>query len=238
MDIEAARAERPWEGKGHDRLVLMEDIGRFALFDGASQAMASDIAAATFREQHAGVDEFSLPFLNDVFALIQQNILRFGDNLPERYQHLKGQISTTGTAVGIRTLPNNHNSSVLEYVHAGDSSLWMFDHDSDILRKLTRDEIIGNSPDNCLPNTRNWLGALGHRLEQRLGFPLKTGRATLALFSDGVSSYETQEGSLTKEKLEEILRSTDNTPGSKATQIIQNSSIKDDASVIVVEVEQ
>lgn len=234
MDIEVGQAERPFQDKGHDRLVVLEDLGRFAIFDGAGQAMASEIAARTFREEHADTDESSLPFLHDVFTLIQAHILRFYDELPEAYKHLRGKILTTGTALGLRTLPNG--SSILEYAHAGDSSLWAFDHGSDSLSKLTRDEIIGSDPYNCWPNVRNWLGAPEHQLEQWLGMPLTSEHLSLVLFSDGVGSYDAQEGAITRKRLEEILRSPTYTPESKANQIIQSSSVKDDASAIVVEV--
>lgn len=239
MHIEAAKSERPWADKGHDRVVLLEDMGRFALFDGAGQAMASDIALETFTSQHSehvSSDSRPLPFLNDVFGEIHARILKFQEEIAEaKYSRYAKNIVTTGTALGLRTLTNGSRTPILELAHAGDSSLWMLDRDAGSLTKLTHDDIIGSEPENCIPDIRNWLGGEGHVLTQWFGRPLRASRAVFALFSDGVGSYEDHGGAITEWNLQEIMASNASVQN-KADWIIGASSIRDDASAIVVEV--
>ncbi|HVX47798.1 MAG TPA: hypothetical protein VHA05_00355 [Candidatus Saccharimonadales bacterium] len=239
MLIEAARAERPRAGKDHDRLEMLPDLGRFALFDGAAQAMASDIAAQVFADQHRQYDAttgFPLPLLNEVFEEIHKRIQEFqGEEAVVKALGDKAKnIVTTGTALGLRQLENSRGTVIREYAHAGDSSLWMFDYDAGQLIKLTEDEVIGNDSENCLPDIRNWLGSPEHELTQWLGTPLKTDHAAFALMSDGVTSFEAKRGKVDEPEIEEILRG-DASPRSKADRLISASAVRDDASVIVVE---
>lgn len=239
MLIEAAKAERPRAGKGHDRMVMLEGLGRFALFDGAGQAMASDVAAQVFTDQHLEYDAlpgFPLPLLNEVFEKIHEEIQNFQKDkeVVEILGDKAKNIMTTGTALGIRELANDAATPIIEYAHAGDSSLWMFDCDTGRLLKLTKDDIIGNDPENCMPDVRNWLGAPDHELTQWLGVPLRTSRAIFALSSDGVTSFESRHGTVDESQMKEILASKAS-PQTKADHIISTAAVRDDASVIVME---
>jgi serine/threonine protein phosphatase PrpC len=219
--IEAAKAEMPSPSEDHDRSVLLQDIGRFAVFDGAGQHLASDIAEKTFRESHTN----SVPLLREVFGGIQSELLKFQNNLPDEYWHLRGLVLTTGTAMSI-----DIGSNKFEYAHAGDSSLYMFDFDSEELRSVTRQEIIGKSPD-----LNNFLGAFRHRLNQ-YGTVSLPEHAAFTLFSDGVGDKTKPRGSITEDQVGEIL-SSDISCQEKADEILRASSIRDDKSVIVVEIQ-
>lgn len=231
MHIEAASAERPFrpsEGN-QDRLVLLSEIGRFALFDGTGQDFASDLAAKVFIEKHAhnGVNgDCTLPLLRDVFGEIQQQILQENLRVHEKQPELANNwLATTGTAIGIRGMTvEGVKVPTLQHAHAGDSSLWRLDHDKDHLSKVTHDSQVDN-----------FLGWPNHILGDHdwSGFNL-LGRTSLALLSDGITSDEMPTGAIEADGLHEILRS-DASPQVKANEILAASSVKDDASVIIIE---
>ncbi|HEX5455856.1 MAG TPA: SpoIIE family protein phosphatase [Candidatus Saccharimonadales bacterium] len=218
MYIEAGKAERPVEGQ--DRLVLLEDLGRFAVFDGAGNAIASSLAAKVFREQQEGV---SLPSLGEVFERVQEGLMEYQDNLSEAYKYLRGFILTTGTALGIGT-----DTSDLEFAHAGDSAMCMFDFEARRLSGVTRQDVIGHRAD-----VDNFLGSPRHILTQ-YGSVTAPEHVALALFSDGVGDKANPEGAVTEGQMVEIL-GAELSCDEKAEQIIEASSINDDRAVIVVE---
>lgn len=220
MSIEAGIAERPYEGKGHDRLVLFEDLGRFAVFDGAGQAIASSLAAKVFREQHEGD---TVPPLKEVFERVQAGLMNYQDHLSEDYKYLRGLILTTGTAVGI-----NPDEETFDFAQAGDSAMYMFDFGSDELTGVTRQEVIGPYPDIA-----NFLGSPEHILSQYGKVPLPE-HSAFVLFSDGVGDKANPEGAVTEATMADILGS-DGTPVQKAEEILDASSINDDRAVIVIE---
>lgn len=220
MSIEAGIAERPLENKGHDRLVLFEDLGRFAVFDGAGQAIASSLAAKIFREQH---EEEPLPPLREVFESIQAGLMDYHDKLPETYEYLRGLVLTTGTAVGI-----NADTNTFDYAQAGDSAMYMFDFGSSELTGVTRQEVIGTRPD-----IDNFLGSPRHILTQHGEAPLPE-HAAFVLFSDGVGDKANPEGAVTERQIAEIL-GAGLTCEQKAGEILEASAISDDRAVIVIE---
>lgn len=228
MHIEAAKAERPLPNHGDDRVVLLPQLGRFALFDGAGQSMASDIAADTFREQH-GQAQDSPPRLNDVFNMINSRLLEFNGAIPDKYWRAQGNVRTTGVAVGIRTFGESP-ALCLEHAHAGDSSIHLFDHKAERLSRLTRDEWY-----------HNFLGSDQYQLEQWGGRKLLSPHISLALFSDGVGSEEDNEwnsnGGITADALRSILADYASCED-KAQRILEASRINDDRSVIVIEATQ
>jgi serine/threonine protein phosphatase PrpC len=215
MYIEAGRAERPVEGQ--DRLVLLEDLGRFAVFDGAANAIASSLAAKIFCEQSAGDS------LREVFERIQGSIMEYQDNLSEAYKYMRGLILTTGTALEIGTDTND-----LGFAHAGDSAMCMFDFETRMLSGVTRQDVIGHRAD-----TDNFLGSPRHILTQ-YGKIAAPEHVALALFSDGVGDKANPEGAITDGQMAEIL-GAELSCDEKAEQIIEASSINDDRAVIVVE---
>ncbi len=220
MHLRAAQLERPLPEKNHDRLVMATEHGRFAVFDGASNAEASTLAAEVFEAQLSYDNPCSSP-LTSVFTLIQRSLLeRFG-----------GRHLTTGTAIDIQRSGDSNGTATLNFAHAGDSSLYLFDRQAFSLTKLTRDE----AP--ILPNgavdARNFLGASLHTLQQ-YGDLILPRCATLALFSDGIGDSAPREGGVSEETLAEIL-SADEPCRQKARKILDASQIIDDASIIVVE---
>lgn len=227
MNIEAGKAERPLPNHGDDRLVLMPELGRFALFDGIGP-FSGDIAANTFKAQHSG--DSDLPLLSDVFATIQSEILKFCHELPEKHKVLRNYIRTTGTAFGVRVYGNS-TTPWLEFAHVGDSSLHMFDHESARLSRVTHDEW----PDR-------FLGSGKYQLRQYGGFVLSP-HVTLAAFSDGIGSEEGNmwqsqtENGITEAVLKDILAGGASCED-KARRILEASKINDDKSVIVIEARQ
>jgi hypothetical protein len=220
MSIEIGAAELPLKEKGHDRLVLLEDLGRFAVFDGAGNAIASSLAAKIFREEHEGD---SLPSLREVFERVQAGLMDYHDKLPEEYQYTRGLVLTTGTALDIDAHTND-----LGFAHAGDSAMYMFDFEAESLSRVTRQEVIGTRPD-----VDNFLGSPRHRLTQH-GSVAAPEHVALALFSDGVGDKANPEGAITEGQMAEIL-GAELSCDEKAEKIIEASSINDDRAVIVVE---
>ncbi|HVX23859.1 MAG TPA: SpoIIE family protein phosphatase [Candidatus Saccharimonadales bacterium] len=218
MQTQAASAERPVAHKAHDRLTIISDLGRFAVFDGAGNPFASTLAQNVFNKMH---ESEQLPTLRRTFAMIQDLLLR----------RLNGQMLTTGTAAGIRH-DKVSATTWLDYAHAGDSSLVIHDHTTGATTKLTRDDSF-RDPATGITFAPNFLGAAGHTLEQCNTIPLPR-RATLALFTDGITDDTHPRRGLQDSTLEMIMASQD-TPTAKARAILGGSRINDDASVIVIE---
>ncbi len=223
MYIEVGSAERPLEEKGHDRIVLFEDLGRFAVFDGAGQPVASDVAEKVFRKEHL---DSAPPSLKEVFIRIQAGLMEYQESLSEEDQYMKGFILTTGAALGI-----DQETEKFQYAHAGDSAMYMLNHDSSTLSGVTRQEVIGHYAD-----VENFLGHPRHILCQ-YGEAAISGDVSFVLFTDGVGDRANPRGAITPASIQKILASEDS-PQYKAEQIINGSSINDDRAVIVVDCHQ
>lgn len=220
MYIEVGKAERPLKTEGHDRLVLLEDLGRFAVFDGAGNAIASSLAAKIFRDEHR---QPTLPGLRQVFERIQSGLMDYQDQLSEEYRYMRGLVLTTGTALGIKADAGN-----IEFAHAGDSAMYMFDFGARKLSGITRQDVIGHRAD-----TDNFLGSPRHIMTQ-YGDIAVPEHVALALFSDGVGDKANPVGAVSEGQMAEIL-GAELSCDEKAEQILEASSINDDRAVIVVE---
>ena len=212
--IDAALAERPFENHGHDRAVMLKELGRFAVLDGAGSYFASSNAAQKFKELCEIIPDISL---QEIFRSMQNYVLRMAP-----------WDCTTATALAIHP-----PSGTFEYAHAGDSFLYSFDHTSQYLDKLTRDEAPIKS--NGKINTDNFLGSSAHELRQWNRLPLSP-RMTFILGTDGITDDRHRRGSVSDKTLQKIASSGLDI-AEKAHDIVEASKLKDDAAVIVVEYE-
>ncbi|HSX33289.1 MAG TPA: PP2C family serine/threonine-protein phosphatase [Candidatus Saccharimonadales bacterium] len=208
--IEAAKVERPFPGKDHDRVFLDNEQRLYGVFDGAANPYASALAAATVQQL---VRSSTLRGVDHAFAIIQDNLLTaFG-----------GRLLTTGTLLHIQ-------EDSATFAAAGDSPLYTYDHAAGALRRETIDESM-RLPGRI--NADNFLGSPLHQLKQ-LGTHALTADTTYALMSDGLTD-EFYPGHLTDDVIADAL-SSNQTSEQIAQELMDRAAVFDDAAVIVVRV--
>lgn len=209
--IHAALAERPFENHGHDRAVVLKELGRFAVLDGAGTYFASSFAAQKFKELYEIIPSLSLP---EVFRSMQNHVL-----------HMAPGHHTTATALALYPAEGE-----FEYAHAGDSFLYSYDHLRDYFVKLTRDE--APLKPNGKVNVDNFLGSESYELHQHARVALSP-RMTFIVGTDGITDDRHKRGSVSDKTLKKIAMSNSE-PEEMAGDIKDASKLNDDATVIVV----
>ena len=149
MKLRAAAHEKPFPEKNHDRFVMLKEIGRFAVFDGANHAAASEMGAGMFRELSLQADPLGLA---EIFEAIHKALL-------EKFQ---GERLTTATAIALH---ERAGAWYMDKAHAGDSSLNLFNPLTSDLLLLTHPEPPPN-PISMATDSRNFLGSPEQQLQQ------------------------------------------------------------------------
>lgn len=214
--IESARAERPYPGKGHDRVFADVERNIFGVFDGAGNPFASDLAIASLE----GLVNSPRTF-NVVTALrkIHADILNeFG-----------GNYLTTGALVHLRS---EKDLLTFNFAAAGDSPIYRYGHSDGAFQRETHDE---GQRFEGYTDASNFLGSPDHKLNQA-GIHNLSEDSSLVIVSDGITD-ETAEGHLTDEIIGKIMAANE-TAEETAQRIMTGAGEFDDASVVVVKAHQ
>ncbi len=214
---------RDYPQKGHDRFYRDQKRSFAGVFDGAGGDELSDAAITRL--------PYVLPRYDDVRRLSERDFMagvaQVLDNLPEA----RLRRSTAALA----TVALNDGYDRITYLNMGDSSIYFYDHDKDILTRVAHTpesyETVGT---RRYISTKDFLGnGRDHESLKRLigsTFVQSTVRWSVVGFSDGVQG-DSGEGIPTP-TLRTILR--DAKPESVPDDILDNTPEYDDASVFVM----
>lgn len=214
IEVDTALLLRPYLGMDHDRAYINRARGVFALFDGAGEARASGLAFYALTGLVESSDSFDI---EQAFAEIQSTIV---DHRSDR------DIFTTASLVHL-----DAENAKFQFAAAGDSPIYVFDHQRGDLEKLTIDESI-RTPEGIVAH--NFLGNPDHVLRQ-VGERALSSLCSILLLTDGITEAR-HLGAVKDDRLAEIMGSAPDARQA-AHAIINAANVPDDATVIVVRID-
>lgn len=211
--VDIAAVERPYPGKGHDRVFVDAERRVAAVFDGAGNDRASSLAVQVLEETIHHSDE-SLDAASILRAVQRKTVRQFA-----------GRSLTTGTVVKILV---DNDTLKLDYASAGDSPIFQYTHHDASIRQLTVDESQRYATHI---DASNFLGSPTHELRQWGSVPVEVD-TTLVLATDGITD-EYYEGHATMADIAQAI-GMHSSPQAIGQAVLETAAEFDDASVVVI----